>query len=101
MPGQPASRGPRCLHLGRANPCAPPFPPTTAPKGRFGPPPLHHPTCERQTPRLPAPPSLPTGKVVDRHWYERNKHIFPASRWETYDPEKVWDTYTTHGREVN
>jgi hypothetical protein len=22
------------------------------------------------------------GKVVDRKWYERNKHIFPASRWE-------------------
>jgi len=20
--------------------------------------------------------------------YERNKHIFPASRWETYDPQK-------------
>ena len=41
-----------------------------------------------------------TGKVVDRHWYDRNKHIFPASRWEVYDPEKVWDTYTIHGREV-
>lgn len=22
------------------------------------------------------------GKVVERHWYEKNKHIFPASRWE-------------------
>ena len=22
------------------------------------------------------------GKVVERRWYERNKHIFPASRWE-------------------
>ena len=22
------------------------------------------------------------GKIVERHWYERNKHIFPASRWE-------------------
>jgi hypothetical protein len=22
------------------------------------------------------------GKVVERHWYDRNKHIFPASRWE-------------------
>ena len=27
-------------------------------------------------------------KVVDRRWYERNKHIFPASVWETFDPEK-------------
>eukprot|EP00904_Undaria_pinnatifida_P008123 jgi/Undpi1/4440/HiC_scaffold_17.g07794.m1 len=23
------------------------------------------------------------GKIVERRWYERNKHIFPASRWET------------------
>ena len=22
------------------------------------------------------------GKVVERHWYERNKHVFPATRWE-------------------
>ncbi|OQR97102.1 hypothetical protein ACHHYP_12727 [Achlya hypogyna] len=22
------------------------------------------------------------GKVTHRHWYEKNKHIFPASRWE-------------------
>ena len=29
-----------------------------------------------------------------RNWYERNKHIFPASRWEPYDPEKKWDKYT-------
>ncbi|CAL5228756.1 g11943 [Coccomyxa viridis] len=40
------------------------------------------------------------GKVVDRHWYNRNKHIFPASRWETYDPDKVFEMYTTHGSEV-
>ncbi|KAK9807062.1 hypothetical protein WJX72_012353 [[Myrmecia] bisecta] len=34
------------------------------------------------------------GKVVDRHWYERSKHIFPASRWEVYDPEANYDKYT-------
>jgi protein FAM50 len=34
------------------------------------------------------------GKVILRSWYERNKHIFPASRWESYDPEKTYDTYT-------
>ncbi|KAI9472193.1 MAG: FAM50A protein [Benjaminiella poitrasii] len=28
------------------------------------------------------------GKVVERAWYERNKHIFPASRWEIFDPAK-------------
>uniref|UniRef100_A0A672I413 FAM50A/XAP5 C-terminal domain-containing protein n=1 Tax=Salarias fasciatus TaxID=181472 RepID=A0A672I413_SALFA len=32
--------------------------------------------------------------VVLRSWYEKNKHIFPASRWEPYDPEKKWDKYT-------
>ncbi|XP_039263652.1 protein FAM50A-like [Styela clava] len=37
------------------------------------------------------------GKVVLRQWYEKNKHIFPASRWEPYDPEKKWDKYTTKG----
>jgi protein FAM50 len=26
-------------------------------------------------------------KVVDRRWYERNKHIFPASTWQDFDPE--------------
>lgn len=34
------------------------------------------------------------GKVVLRSWFEKNKHIFPASRWEPYDPEKKWDKYT-------
>ncbi|KAL8861780.1 MAG: hypothetical protein Q9178_001981 [Gyalolechia marmorata] len=27
-------------------------------------------------------------KVVDRRWYERNKHIFPASVWEEFDPTR-------------
>lgn len=27
-------------------------------------------------------------KVVDRRWYEKNKHIFPASVWEEFDPAK-------------
>lgn len=30
-------------------------------------------------------------KVVDRRWYERNKHIFPASVWEEYDPGKNYE----------
>jgi len=40
-------------------------------------------------------------KVVERRWYERNKHIFPASRWEVYDPTVKRDRYTIHGDEVN
>ncbi|RDL39818.1 Uncharacterized protein BP5553_04158 [Venustampulla echinocandica] len=31
-------------------------------------------------------------KVVDRRWYERNKHIFPASVWQEFDPEKDYQT---------
>jgi len=34
------------------------------------------------------------GKLVLRSWYERNKHIFPASRWEVYDPAVKRDRYT-------
>uniref|UniRef100_A0A7N4PNZ6 Family with sequence similarity 50 member A n=1 Tax=Sarcophilus harrisii TaxID=9305 RepID=A0A7N4PNZ6_SARHA len=34
------------------------------------------------------------GKVVLRSWYDKNRHIFPASRWEPYDPEKKWNKYT-------
>lgn len=33
-------------------------------------------------------------KVVDRRWYEKNKHIFPASMWQEFDPEK------DYGKEV-
>ncbi|KAJ7632821.1 XAP5, circadian clock regulator-domain-containing protein [Roridomyces roridus] len=34
------------------------------------------------------------GKVVERSYYQRNKHIFPASRWEVFDPEKNYGSYT-------
>ncbi|KAH0912902.1 hypothetical protein HID58_036223 [Brassica napus] len=34
------------------------------------------------------------GKVVERHWYEKNKHIFPASRWEKLD--RSIDFYLLH-----
>ncbi|KAF2833302.1 hypothetical protein CC86DRAFT_338524 [Ophiobolus disseminans] len=27
-------------------------------------------------------------KVVDRRWFERNKHIFPASAWADYAPDR-------------
>lgn len=38
------------------------------------------------------------GKVLLRSWYERNKHIFPASRWEPYDPTRNYDKYTIGDR---
>ncbi|KAF2764986.1 hypothetical protein EJ03DRAFT_221978 [Teratosphaeria nubilosa] len=34
-------------------------------------------------------------KVVDRRWYERNKHIYPASTWEDFDPDR---DYSKGGR---
>mmetsp|Transcript_59935 Transcript_59935/g.106631 ORF Transcript_59935/g.106631 Transcript_59935/m.106631 type:complete len:361 (-) Transcript_59935:66-1148(-) len=37
------------------------------------------------------------GKIVDRKWYERNKHVFPASRWEMYSKDKTFDKYTISG----
>jgi protein FAM50 len=27
-------------------------------------------------------------KVVDRRWYQRNKHLYPANLWQEFDPEK-------------
>ena len=27
-------------------------------------------------------------KVVDRRWYQRNKHIYPASVWQEFEPDK-------------
>lgn len=38
------------------------------------------------------------GKVLLRSWYERNKHIFPASRWEPYDPNKNYGKFTIGDR---
>ena len=29
------------------------------------------------------------GKVIERRWYEKNKHTFPASRWEAFDWAKA------------
>jgi protein FAM50 len=40
------------------------------------------------------------GKVMMRHVYTRLKEQFPYSRFEVYDPDKKWDTYTTHGGET-
>ncbi|KAI5286124.1 hypothetical protein KEM54_000042, partial [Ascosphaera aggregata] len=34
-------------------------------------------------------------KVVDRRWYERNKHIFPASLWREYEPGKEFEESMT------
>ncbi|ODH51443.1 hypothetical protein GX48_02501 [Paracoccidioides brasiliensis] len=42
---------------------------------------------ESQPPQLEGGDMDPTfTKVVDRRWFERNKHIFPASLWREYEP---------------
>jgi protein FAM50 len=33
-------------------------------------------------------------KVVERRFYDANKHIFPMSRWEVFDPNKKYDSYS-------
>lgn len=38
------------------------------------------------------------GKVVTRAWYGRNKHMFPASRWEVWDSGKGYGEYTVRGK---
>ncbi|KAK8193691.1 XAP5, circadian clock regulator-domain-containing protein [Phyllosticta capitalensis] len=40
-------------------------------------------------------------KVVDRRWYERNKHIYPASIWEEYDPNKDYSKNVRKDQEGN
>ncbi|CRG83903.1 protein FAM50 [Talaromyces islandicus] len=45
--------------------------------------PLSRPNNEEQLEGADADPTLT--KVVDRRWYERNKHIFPASLWREYE----------------
>lgn len=57
--------------------------------------PLHNPktSSSSSTPSQPETSEIegydddPTfTKVVDRRWYERNKHIYPASTWTEFDP---------------
>jgi protein FAM50 len=40
-------------------------------------------------------------KVVDRRWYERNKHIYPASVWEEFDPKRDYSVNTRKDGEGN
>mmetsp|Transcript_30688 Transcript_30688/g.69212 ORF Transcript_30688/g.69212 Transcript_30688/m.69212 type:complete len:283 (-) Transcript_30688:298-1146(-) len=40
------------------------------------------------------------GKVMEKRLYERNREKFPYSRFEVYDANKSYDTYTVHGSET-
>ena len=52
--------------------------------------PARLPACPPARSSLP-PPAPAAGKVVDRHWYNKNKHIYPASRWEAFDEAKQYE----------
>lgn len=40
-------------------------------------------------------------RVVDRRWYEKNKHIYPMSVWEDFDPAKDYSNGGKKDREGN
>ena len=40
-------------------------------------------------------------KVVDRRWYEKNKHIYPASTWEDFDPTRDYSSGVRKDTEGN
>ena len=40
-------------------------------------------------------------KVVDRRWYDKNKHIYPASLWEEFDPERDYSSGVRKDTEGN
>jgi len=39
-----------------------------------------------------------TVKVCSRSWYEGNKHVYPASIWESYEPEKKYEKFKKSGK---
>ncbi|KIW06702.1 uncharacterized protein PV09_02402 [Verruconis gallopava] len=40
-------------------------------------------------------------KLVDRRWYEKHKHIYPASIWQEFDPTKDYRTAKRTDRQGN
>ncbi|CAK4030382.1 related to XAP-5 [Lecanosticta acicola] len=40
-------------------------------------------------------------KVVNRRWYERNKHIYPASTWEEFEPERDYSSGVRKDKDGN
>lgn len=40
-------------------------------------------------------------KVVDRRWYERHKHIYPASTWEDFDATRDYSKGARKDKEGN
>lgn len=40
-------------------------------------------------------------RVVDRRWYEKNKHLYPANTWAAFDPEKDYSSNVRTDAEGN
>ncbi|KAJ9485372.1 hypothetical protein VN97_g7985 [Penicillium thymicola] len=57
--------------------------------------PLSHPTDDQLE---GADKDFSETKVVDRRWYEKNKHIYPASLWHEYEPGKEFEEKMTSTR---
>lgn len=57
--------------------------------------PLYHPNEEKLE---GADKDSAETKVVDRRWYEKNKHIYPASLWNEYEPGKEFEEKMTSTR---
>ena len=63
--------------------------------------------------QLKAPPAVPDTelegstddpalvKVIDRRWYEKNKHIYPMSIWEDFDVNRDYSQGGRKDREGN
>lgn len=31
-------------------------------------------------------------KVIDKHWFEKNRHVYPVTIWEYFDSQKDYST---------
>jgi len=40
------------------------------------------------------------GNVMERRWYERNRHIFPAGKWDLFDRAKYYSNYRMYRGEI-
>jgi hypothetical protein len=36
-------------------------------------------------------PDTEIGKVAERTWYTSHQHIFPACKWELFEPDKTYE----------
>ncbi|KAI4167748.1 MAG: hypothetical protein LQ343_006943 [Gyalolechia ehrenbergii] len=76
------------MHSSSTSPSASPKPSTYDPLARPKNSPINGAAVPSETDLEGANDDPNFTKVVDRRWYERNKHIFPASVWEEFEPSR-------------